>query len=96
MKIRLNDLTMIMSFETDSEKKLIKKFITFKDDKGAFFGGKFHPERVKDVCLGKEIREYFEYDFRSSHSLKAIFFGFIFNVYLCICILHTSYPPLLI
>lgn len=59
MKIRLNDLTMIMSFESDSEKKLIKKFITFKDDKGAFFGGKFHPERVKDVCLGKEIREYF-------------------------------------
>lgn len=59
MKIRLNNLTMIMSFESDSEKKLVKKFITFKDDKGAFFGGKFHPERVKDVCLGKEIREYF-------------------------------------
>lgn len=59
MKIRLNDLTMIMTFETDNEKKLIKKFITFKDDKNAFFGGKFHPERVTNVCLGKEIKEYF-------------------------------------
>lgn len=59
MKIRLNDLTMIISFESDNEKKLIKKFITFKDDKNAFFGGKFHPERVTNVCLGKEIRECF-------------------------------------
>ncbi len=59
MKIRLNDLTMIISFEDDKEKKLIKRLITFKDNKAAFFGGKFHPERVKDICLGKDIREYF-------------------------------------
>ena len=53
MEIRLNDLTMIMKFSSTQEEKMIKKFITFKDDKSAFFGGKFHPERVKDVCMGK-------------------------------------------
>ena len=59
MQLKLNDLTLIIKFDDDKEKKLIKKFITFKDDKSASFGGKFHPEAVKDVCLGKEIREYF-------------------------------------
>ena len=59
MQLKLNDLTLIIKFNDDKEKKLIKNFITFKDSKTAFFGGKFHPEAVKDVCLGKEIREYF-------------------------------------
>lgn len=59
MEIRLNDLTMIMKFFSTQEEKMIKKFITFKDDKSAFFGGKFHPERVKDVCMGKDIKGYF-------------------------------------
>lgn len=59
MEIRLNDLTMIMKFSSIQEEKMIKKFVTFKDDKSAFFGGKFHPERVKDVCLGKDIKGYF-------------------------------------
>ena len=59
MKLRLNDLTLIIQFENKNEEKLIKKFVTFKDDKNAFFGGRFHPERVKDVCLGKDIKEYF-------------------------------------
>ena len=59
MQLKLNDLTLIIKFDDDKEKKLIKKFITFKDDKSAFFGGKFHPEAVKEVCLGKDIREYF-------------------------------------
>lgn len=59
MELKLNDLTLIIKFKDDIEKKLVKKFITFKDDKTAFFGGKFHPERVKDVCLGKDIQGYF-------------------------------------
>jgi superfamily II DNA or RNA helicase len=59
MQLKLNDLTLIIKFDNEKERKLIKKFITFKDDKAAFFGGSFHPERVKDVCLGKEIKEYF-------------------------------------
>lgn len=59
MKLILNDLTLIIKFDNTTEEKAVKKFITFKDDKGAFFGGKFHPERVKDVCLGKEVRGYF-------------------------------------
>ena len=53
MQLKLNDLTLIIKFDDDKEKKLIKKFITFKDDKSAFFGGKFHPEAVKEVT--KEI-----------------------------------------
>lgn len=59
MQLKLNDLTLIIKFDNEQEKRLIKKFITFKDSSAAFFGGKFHPERVKDVCLGKEIKEYF-------------------------------------
>lgn len=59
MQLRINDLTLIIKFDNEQEHKLIKKFITFKDDKSAFFGGKFHPEAVKDVCLGKDIKEYF-------------------------------------
>ena len=59
MQLKLNDLTLIIKFDNDKEYKLVKKFITFKDDKSAFFGGKFHPEAVKDICLGKEIKGYF-------------------------------------
>ena len=59
MEISLNDLTLIIKFDNKSEEKLIKKFVTFKDSKAAFFGGKFHPDKVKDVCLGKNIKEYF-------------------------------------
>lgn len=59
MKINLGDLTCIITFENKQEEKIIKKEITFKDDKNAFFGGRFHPERIKDVCLGKDIRGYF-------------------------------------
>ena len=59
MILSLNDLTLIIKFDNPKEEKLIKKFITFKDDKRAFFGGSFHPEAVKDVCLGKAVREYF-------------------------------------
>lgn len=59
MKINLGDLTCIIKFENKQEEKIIKPSITFKDDKNAFFGGRFHPERVKDVCLGKDVREYF-------------------------------------
>ena len=59
MKISLNDLTLIIKFDNQSEEKLIKKFVTFKDDKSAFFGGKFHPDKIKDVCLGKDIKGYF-------------------------------------
>ena len=33
MQLKLNDLTLIIKFDDDKEKKLIKKFITFKDDK---------------------------------------------------------------
>lgn len=59
MKLKLNDLTLIIKFENPKEEKIIKNCITFKDDKNAFFGGRFHAERVRDVCLGKTIREYF-------------------------------------
>ena len=59
MEIRLNDLTMIIKFSSTQEEKMIKKFITFKDDKSAFFGGKFHSEKVKNVCMGKDIKGYF-------------------------------------
>jgi superfamily II DNA or RNA helicase len=59
MILSLNDLTLIIKFDNPKEERLIKKFITFKDDKRAFFGGSFHPEAVKDVCLGKAVREYF-------------------------------------
>lgn len=59
MKINLGDLTCIITFESKQEEKIIKSSLTFKDDKNAFFGGKFHPERVRDVCMGKDIRGYF-------------------------------------
>lgn len=59
MQIKLNDLTLIIKFDNDKEYKLVKKSITFKDSKAAFFGGKFHPDKVKDVCLGKDIKGYF-------------------------------------
>lgn len=59
MQLSLNDLTLIIKFNNDIEKRLIKQFITFKDNSSAFFGGRFHAERVKDVCLGKEIKGYF-------------------------------------
>lgn len=59
MQLRLNDLTLVIKFDDKNEEKLIKKFITFKDSKRAFFGGKFHPEAVKDICLGKDIKGYF-------------------------------------
>lgn len=59
MKIRLNDLTLIIKFENEREEKLIKKFVTFRDDSAAFFCGKFHQEAVKNVCLGKDVKEYF-------------------------------------
>lgn len=59
MKINLGDLTCIITFENKQEEKIIKSSLTFKDDKNAFFGGKFHPERVRDVCMGKDIRGYF-------------------------------------
>ena len=57
MEISLNDLTLIIKFDNKNEEKLIKKFVTFKDSKAAFFGGKFHPDKIKDVCLGKDIKE---------------------------------------
>ena len=59
MEISLNDLTLIIKFDNKNEEKLIKKFVTFKDSKAAFFGGKFHPDKIKDVCLGKDIKGYF-------------------------------------
>lgn len=59
MKINLNDLTLIIDFENDNEKKLIKKFITYKDNSNCFCGGKFHQERAVDVCLGKDIKDKF-------------------------------------
>ena len=59
MEIKINDLTVIIKFANKIEEKLIKKFVTFKDDRSAFFGGKFHPEAVKDVCMGKDVKEYF-------------------------------------
>ena len=59
MEIKINDLTVILKFANKTEEKLVKNFVTFKDDKKAFFGGKFHPEAVKDVCMGKDIKDYF-------------------------------------
>lgn len=59
MELRLNDLTLIIKFENDNEKKLIKNFVTYKDDSKAYFCGKYHREAVKNVCLGKDIQEYF-------------------------------------
>lgn len=59
MKLHINDLTLIAKFDNDKEHKLVKKFLTFKDDKSAFFGGSFHPEAVKEICLGKEVKDYF-------------------------------------
>ena len=58
MKVILNDLTIIMSGTNDEIKK-IKKFVTYKDTKNCFFGGKYHPERERDICLGKEVKGYF-------------------------------------
>jgi len=58
MKVILNDLTIIMSGTSDEIKK-IKKFVTYKDTKNCFFGGKYHPERERDICLGKEVKGYF-------------------------------------
>ena len=59
MKIKLNDLTCIITFENKQEEKIVKQATTWKDSKNAFFGGSFHPERVKNVCLGKEVQGYF-------------------------------------
>lgn len=59
MKLKLNDLTAIIKFENKQEEKIIKQSITWKNNKNAFFGGSFHPERVKNVCFGKDIQEYF-------------------------------------
>ena len=59
MKLSLNDRTLIIKFENSKEEKFIKKILTFKDDKEAFFSGKFHPEAVKDVCFGRIVQEHF-------------------------------------
>lgn len=59
MKIKINDLTIIIKFENKIEEKLIKRFVTFKDDKNCFWGQRFHAEAVKDVCLGKDVQGYF-------------------------------------
>ena len=58
ISIELNDLTCIMSFNNDNEKKIIKKFITYDDTSNCFMGGRYRPERKKAVCLGKEIQDY--------------------------------------
>lgn len=36
MQLSLNDLTLIIKFNNDIEKRLIKQFITFKDNSSAF------------------------------------------------------------
>lgn len=59
MKIRINDLTTIISFENDLEEKIIKKSLTWKDNSNCFAGGTFNSKRSFDVCLGKKIKEYF-------------------------------------
>ena len=58
MKFKLNDLTLIMS-GTNEEIKSVKKFISYDDTSNCFFGGSFHAERKKIVCLGKEIQGHF-------------------------------------
>lgn len=58
INIELNDLTCIMSFNNDNEKKIIKKFITYDDTSNCFMRGRYRPERKKAVCLGKEIQDY--------------------------------------
>ena len=58
MKLKINDLTLIMS-GTDKEIRAIKKFVTYKDTSACMSGGSWHAERAKDICLGKSIREYF-------------------------------------
>lgn len=59
MKLSLNNLTLIIDFENEEEKKLIKKYITYKDNSNCFYKGKFHKEKAVDVCLGKEIKGKF-------------------------------------
>lgn len=57
--ITLNDLTCIMKFDNENEKRIIKKFVSYDDTSSCFMGGKWRPERKKVVCLGKDIKDYF-------------------------------------
>ena len=40
MKIRLTDRVCILNFKNDFEKKLMNKFLTYKDTSKCFIGGK--------------------------------------------------------
>ena len=40
MKIRLTDRVCILNFKNDFEKKLMNKFLTYKDTSKCFVGGK--------------------------------------------------------
>lgn len=57
MIIDLNDKTIIIEFENKDEEKIIKKTITFKDEKNAFGRNGFDIKRIRDVCMGKDIKD---------------------------------------
>lgn len=71
MKVELNDMTMIMQFESKEEERFIKSFITFKDESAAFGRGGYDIRRVKNVCMGKEIA-----DKKTKESYFVCFAGF--------------------
>ena len=54
MKIRLTDRVCILNFKNDFEKKLMNKFLTYKDTSKCFIGGKYDPMKEQNVHFLKE------------------------------------------
>ena len=54
MKIRLTDRVCILNFKNDFEKKLMNKFLTYKDTSKCFTGGKYDPMKEQNVHFLKE------------------------------------------
>ena len=54
MKIRLTDRVCILNFKNDFEKKLMNKFLTYKDTSKCFVGGKYDPMKEQNVHFLKE------------------------------------------
>ena len=54
MKIRLTDRVCILNFKNDFEKKLMNKFLTYKDTSKCFTGGKYDPMKEENVHFLKE------------------------------------------
>jgi hypothetical protein len=58
MKLYINDKTIVLIFEDKSEKSLIKKRFTYKDNSNVFAKGSFNAKKIKNVCFVKEKEKY--------------------------------------